>query len=178
MAVAALILGILSITVFWWLGFLLGAFWTAGASISPIMAMDLGAVETWPMWTLGLGFGVAVPLVGVGLGIGGIAKGQKGISIAGIVTSLAGVVLALGIAALMLFAANVVEANKDQIQSVVPAAEMEKMMETLDDTAFQDQMLKAMQAAADKMDADMPKVAPEKETPDPGSKETQDSDEK
>jgi len=150
MAVAGLVLGILSVTVLWWLGFFLGGLWTAGASVSTIMAGGPVAVEAWRIWTLGIGVGVVVPLIAVGLGIGGVKKGQTGIGIAGIVTGGLAAVLGLAFTILSAFALNVAESVQSQTDPVNTTAEMEKMTKTLDDPAFQEQMLKAMQAAADK----------------------------
>jgi hypothetical protein len=168
MAIAGLVLGILSIAFLWWLGFFLGGIWTVGASASTIMAGEPVAIETWRVWALGLGVGVAVPLIAVALGIAGMTKGQKGIGLAGAITGGVAAVLGLVATLLSVFALDVAEAVQDQADPINTTAEIEKMTKTLDDPAFQEQMSKAMQAAAEKARA--PAAAPRDEAADTGSK--------
>ncbi len=86
MAIIALILGILGLTVFCWLGPVLGAGW-AGALIAGSAAGGQMEIPVWPVWALGLGIGAGVPLVAVVLGLVGMRRegNRPAVAITGIV---------------------------------------------------------------------------------------------
>ncbi len=97
MAVASLVLGVLSFIMFSWLGPFLGVGWATQATIESFTrAEQIGQtpqIVTWPLWLLGLLVGVGIPLLAVILGSVAIAKDQsKGVAIGGLVTGILGAI--------------------------------------------------------------------------------------
>ncbi len=163
MGVASLVLGILGVVVFCWLGPTLGGIWAVGLSATKQQ------VVTWPVWAVGLGMGVGIPMVSVILGIGGLAKSEhKGVPlcglVAGVVSAIAGViitaVIALGGGALAEQAG--VPTEDDALQQ----KNMDELKESLDDPDLQ-QMLQNRLKTAPK-EPTMP-VAPPPAPPTPGA---------
>lgn len=143
MAIAGLVLGILGVTVFCWLGPAVGALWSASEAVSASAA----APPTWPVWVMGLILSVGVPAAALFLSIGGLRK-NKGIAIGGLITSgtsmIFGFILTMGAA----FALNVAGASTNGIGAdILKKNDRQQMQNTLD-PAFQENIKRAMEAAA------------------------------
>ncbi len=150
MVIAGFVIGLLSVTVFWWLGVTLGGLLTAGVSVDAVLTGGASSLNTAPLWIVGLGVGVGLPVVSVVLSSLGLAKGQsKGIGLVGIVTGAIGAILGLGFTLLMALGIHWAESAKDLAdEPTAPAQRLEEMQETLNDPAFQEKIMKAMAAAA------------------------------
>lgn len=165
MAVAGLVLGILSVSVFFWAGPAIGGLWSASQSVSASMAGNAVVPPAWPIWLMGLSLGVGLPLISLVLSIGGLGK-KKGIAVAGLVTSSVGIILGFMTTMGAAFAVNLASAAKDKIDAAAP--DLQQMQNTLEDPAFQDRIQKAMEAAA-RQQAD---TSPTADTPAQGTPNT------
>lgn len=145
MAIAGLVLGILSVSVFFWAGPAIGGLWSASQTVSASLVGNAIAPPAWPIWVMGLSLGVGIPLISLVLSIVGLGQ-KKGIAIAGLVTSSVGIILGFMTTMGAAFAVNLAGAAKDKIETAVP--NFDQMQNTLDDPAFQDRIQKAMEAAA------------------------------
>jgi hypothetical protein len=176
MAVASLIFGILSFVVFWWLGPVLGSTW-AGALMAGAVMKGTPQVITWPIWVLGLGIGVAVPLVAVVLGGVGLAKDDaKGVAIGGLVTGAVGAVGGLILTAVLSFTitagAAALSGGGDLLDDKDVQQGMQQMMDQLNDPDFQQQMQKALQNAQVQQPAPTNQPQPAQPTPQPAAPPT------
>ena len=150
MAIAGLVLGILSVSVFFWAGPTIGGLWSASEAVSASLAGKATMPPAWPIWVMGLSLGVALPLISVILSIAGL-RSKKGIAIAGLVTSSVGVILGFLTTVGAAFAINMAAASKNKLDDAIP--DLKQMQNTIDDPAFQDRIQRAMEAAAEKGDS-------------------------
>ena len=147
MAVAGFVFGLLSVAVFWWLGVTLGGIWAAGVSVEAVMNGGESSFATTPFWIMGLGIGVGLPVIAIVLSGIGLVKGQsKGIGLIGIVTGSVAALLGLGFTIFSVFTLDLAVAANSLPTSETMASE-KKMQETLNDPAFQEQIMRAMKAA-------------------------------
>jgi hypothetical protein len=155
MAVAGLVVGILGVVVFCWLGPFLGIVWFNGFTIENAANNGARAAITWPFWTAGLIVGVVIPLLAVVLSAFGLARGQRrGVGIAGIITgAFAGI---SGLSATLMVAhlyinplTEPLNERGNPVQFQAASDQFQEMQKKLDDPKFQEEMLKAMQAAAE-----------------------------
>lgn len=154
MAVAGFVFGLLSVAVFWWLGVTLGGIWAASLSVDAVIKGGDSFFATTPFWVLGLGIGVGLPVVSIVLSSVGLAKGEsKGIGIVGVVTGAVGALLGLGFTLFSVFTLNLASAANELTAPPVSTKAEKEMQKTLDDPAFQEQIMKAMKAAAEKQQA-------------------------
>lgn len=155
MAVAALVLGILGVILFSWLGPLLGALWattlTAQAFSEASNSGQTAGIVTWPLWVLGLAIGVGVPAVAAVLG--GISLGKtetKGVAIGGLITGIVGMIggfiLIFVFQAIALVGQAAVDGMADPDQF---GQQMQQLQQQLDDPLMQQQIQQQLQRAAD-----------------------------
>ena len=150
MAIAGLIFGILSATVFWWAGPTIGGLWSASKAVSMSLAGNAGVPPAWPIWVMGLTLGVGVPLIALVISIGGLRQ-NKGVAIGGLVTSCVAIVLGFITTMGAAFALNVAAAAEDNSPKAASGQDdFKQLQNTLDNPAFQDKILKAMEAAGKK----------------------------
>ena len=165
MAVAALVLGILGIILFSWLGPFLGAAWATTLSVQAFTdASSSGAgaeVVTWPLWALGLLIGVGVPALAVILGGISMAKTEtKGVAIGGIVTGvvgmLGGFILIFVFQAIALVSQAAVGGmtDPDQVQK-----QMQQLQQQLDDPMAQQQIQQQLMRAAEQLNQQLDTAA-------------------
>lgn len=157
MAVAALVLGILGIILFSWLGPFLGAAWATTLSVQSFSdATNSGVspeVVTWPLWVLGLIIGVGLPALAVVLGGISMAKIEtKGVAIGGIVTGvvgmLGGFILIFVFQAIALVSQAAVGGmnDPDQIKQ-----QMQQLQQQLDDPLAQQKIQQQLMRAAEQL---------------------------
>lgn len=152
MAVASLVIAILSVILFCWAGPMLGAAWAGVAVASSFGGDGPATIVTWPVWTLGLAVGVGIPLLAVMLGIVGLRdEKSKGISLAGIIVGLVAAILGLMGTLIAVGFYNVVDdlsADSDQMQQF-----QQQLQQQLDDPAalqrIQDQLKRAARQGQD-----------------------------
>ena len=133
MAAASLVIGILGFILFCWAGPALGTAWATASSASSAIQGE-AVIFIWPIWTLGLIIGVAVPLIGVILGIAGMKKeDSKGICIGGIVIGIVSAVIGFALTFAAVSAFSFVDDLKDSDQ-------FDKMQQQLNDPALQQQI--------------------------------------
>ena len=72
MGVLSLVLGILGLVLFDWLGASIGGGMVAASAMQSALAGNV-EVSTGPIWAMGLLIGVLIPLVAVVTGMGGLA---------------------------------------------------------------------------------------------------------
>lgn len=113
MAIVALVLGILGLIVFCWLGPVLGAGW-AGALMAASAAGGQMEIATWPVWALGLGIGAGIPLVAVVFGLVGLKRegNRPAVAIAGIVLGVVGILAAAIISGIVVAGLSIAEHAK------------------------------------------------------------------
>ena len=162
MAIAGLVLGILSVSVFFWAGPTIGGLWSASEAVSASLAGNAAMPPAWPVWVMGLSLGVGLPLISVILSVAGL-RSKKGVAIAGLVTSSVGVILGFLTTLGAAFAINMAAASKDKLDDAMP--DLQQMQNTIDDPAFQDRIQKAMKAAAAQGDTAADPQAPAAGTP-------------
>jgi hypothetical protein len=163
MGVLALVLGIVSLVVFDWLGFVL-----AGVS----MAVGTGAsalggnpeVPMWPMMVFGWGMGVAIPLTSVVCGILAMRQeSNKGLGIAGMViggvATLIGVILALVLHFGAAAGGEFIEKNKGQMDALTKSKLDAALTQTMNDPAARKQ-LEEIKKALQQIPADVPAAPP------------------
>ena len=156
MAIAGLIFGILSVTVFFWAGPTIGGLWSASKAVAMSLEGNPGVPPAWPIWVMGLILGVGVPLVALVISIGGLRQ-NKGVAIGGLVTS--GIAIMLGIITTMgaAFALNMAAAAENKFPKDASGHDdLKQLQNTLDDPAFQENILKAMKAAGQQNAAGVP----------------------
>jgi hypothetical protein len=128
MAAASLVIGILGFILFCWLGPVLGGAWAAIAA------------TVWPIWTVGLIVGVAVPMVGIILGSIGMKKeDSKGICLGGIV--IASVAAVIGLTLTIVFASTfkLVDEKLSNVSDQFDQAQ-QQLQQQLNDPALQQQI--------------------------------------
>ncbi len=95
MGILSLVLGILGLAVFDWLGMTIGS-GIVGANTMKAALSGNFDVSTGPIWGFGIGIGVLIPIIAVLAGIMAISsKKRKGLGIAGLVTGLIAAVIGL-----------------------------------------------------------------------------------
>ncbi len=92
MAVLSLILGILSLVVFCWLGPTIGGL-TGAPSMEQMMSGN-AEFSTGAVWGWGIAIGVILPLLAVVFGIMGV-KTKKGLALAGIIMGAIGAIVGI-----------------------------------------------------------------------------------
>jgi hypothetical protein len=102
MGVLSLVLGILGLVLFDWLGASIGGGMVAASAMQSALAGNV-EVSTGPIWALGLLVGVLIPLVAVVTGALAIKSGKKkGLGIAGLIcgaiAAVIGIILTVGAA--------------------------------------------------------------------------------
>jgi hypothetical protein len=143
MGILALVLGILGLAVFDWLGMTIGSGMVAASTMQAALSGNL-VVSTGPIWGFGIALGVVVPLVAVVAGILAIkANKRKGMGIAGIVCGAIAAVIGL---ALTFTAAKAVDLAAQMGKAQMGDA-MNQLNNSLNDPATQDALKKAMEAA-------------------------------
>jgi hypothetical protein len=149
MVIAGLVMGILSVSVFFWAGPTIGGLWAASQAVSSSLAGGSAIPHTGPIWGVGIAVGVGLPAIALFLAITGMMKGQsKGVGIAGIVTSAVGAILGFMTTAGAAFAINVASAAKDNLANTSQSTDVQQMQNTLNDPNFQNRIQQAMDAAA------------------------------
>ncbi len=149
MVIAGLVMGILSVSVFFWAGPTIGGLWAASKAVTTSLSGGSAIPEVGPIWIVGLVVGVGLPVISLFLSIGGLMKGQsKGVGIAGIVTSGVGAILGLITTSGAAFAINVASMAKDNLANSVQPSDVQQMQSTLNDPNFQNRIQQAMDAAA------------------------------
>ena len=151
MPVAALILGILGLVVFCWLGpflgFLVSGFATASA----------GELVTWPLWLIGGLIGGLVPLSALVIGLAGMKQeDSKGICVAGMVMGVVAALLGLGITAGVAVLGQIGEEVMDRVQDSAvlpdpddaPDEDYGDMMRQMNDPEFQKKLQEQLKAAS------------------------------
>ena len=161
MAVAALVLGILGVILFSWLGPAVGVAWATTLTIQAFSQASTtgvaGEVVTWPLWLTGLVIGVGLPAVAVVLGAIGMAKTEtKGVAIGGIVTGavgmIGGFILIFVFQAFALVGQAAVDGMADPDQF---SQQMQQLQQQLDDPMMQQQIQQQLQRAADQANQSM-----------------------
>ncbi|MDJ0763883.1 MAG: hypothetical protein QNJ97_12960 [Myxococcota bacterium] len=155
MAVAALVLGILGVVIFSWLGPLLGVVWATSetAQTFGLTGQTSGAPEivTWPLWLMGLLFGVGIPLAAIILG--GVAMKKtpsKGVALGGVVTGAIGAIAAIGWILFFQATASLGQSMLGDVDDPVQfQQQMQQMQQMLDDPALQQQIQQQLQRAQD-----------------------------
>jgi FtsH-binding integral membrane protein len=107
MGALALVLGILSLIVFDWLGVAIGS---AIATASMVQAAMTGKFEipTDPIWQYGIGISVVLPLASMVVGIIAMKNPEKrGLGIAGMVCSIVAALIGLAFTLFLAFTASV-----------------------------------------------------------------------
>ena len=168
MGVASLVLGILGITVFCWLGPLLGGFW-AGALMAGTVIDGQPQIIAWPVWALGLGVGVFPSVLAVLLGIGTLVKGrQQGVGIGGIVTGLVSAVIAFVITFFAVkgleIADELTDPDKVNIQQQLQQV-TDDLNDPLTQKKFQDRLQKAAGNQPGQMEPKPMQLQPEEPKP-------------
>ncbi len=143
MGILALVLGILGLAVFDWLGATIGGGMVAAQTMQSALSGKL-EVSTGPIWGFGIALGVVIPLVAVIAGIMAVkANKRKGMGIAGIVcgaiAAIIGFFLTFGAAKAVDLTA---ELGKQQMGDA-----MNQLNNSLNDPATQDALKKAMEEA-------------------------------
>lgn len=168
MAVASLILGILGLILFCWAGPALGTAWATASSAASALQGDT-VIVIWPIWTLGLIIGVAIPLIGVILGAAGMKKeDSKGICLGGIVIGLVAAIIGFALT----FAAASAFSFVDELKGSDQFDQMQQQLQQqLNDPALQQQiqqqLLQAQQQEPMEPMEPMQPVDPAKPQPDP-----------
>ncbi len=147
MAVAALVLGILGFIVFAWLGPLLGGLWAAGLMTDAAIKGSLEAI-VWPIWALGIGIGVFLPLVAVILGAIAMGKDQsKGVALGGLVVGLVSAIGGLVLTLTAVFGVKATASLGDNMVSDPQAfqQQMQQLQQQLNDPAVQQQLQQQLQ---------------------------------
>jgi hypothetical protein len=146
MGILALVLGILGLAVFDWLGMVIGSGIVGAATMKAALSGNF-EVSTGPIWGFGIALGVVVPLVAVIAGILAVkANKRKGMGIAGIVCGAIAAVIGL---ALTFTAAKAVDVAAQVGKAQVGDA-MNQLNQSLNDPATQDALKKAMEEATKK----------------------------
>lgn len=128
MAAASLVIGILGFILFCWLGPVLGGAWAAIAA------------TVWPIWTVGLIVGVAVPMVGIILGSIGMKKeDSKGICLGGIVIASVAVVIGLTLTIVFASTFKLVDEKLSNVSDQFDQAQ-QQLQQQLNDPALQQQI--------------------------------------
>jgi hypothetical protein len=128
MAAASLVIGILGFILFCWLGPVLGGAWAAIAA------------TVWPIWTVGLIVGVAVPMVGIILGSIGMKKeDSKGICLGGIVIASVAAVIGLTLTIVFAFTFKLVDEKLSNVSDQFDQAQ-QQLQQQLNDPALQQQI--------------------------------------
>jgi hypothetical protein len=143
MGILSLVLGIVGLAVFDWLGVTIGSGMVGAATMKAALSGNF-EVSTGPIWGLGIGLGVAVPLIAVVAGILAIkANKRKGMGIAGLVLGLIaaiiGCVLTFGAAKAVDTAAQI---GKTQIGDAT-----NQLNSALSDPATQEALKKGLEDA-------------------------------
>ncbi len=143
MGILSLVLGILGLVVFDWLGMTIGSGIVAANSLQGALTGNL-VVSTGPIWGFGIAIGVIIPLIAVVAGVLAIqANKKKGLGIAGLVCGAVAAIIGL---LLTLSAVKTVEIasqiGKDQMGDA-----MNQLNQSLNDPATQDALKKAMEEA-------------------------------
>ncbi|MDD5305793.1 MAG: hypothetical protein PHU25_00590 [Deltaproteobacteria bacterium] len=163
MGVIALVLGILGLVVFDWLGFVLaGSFMIVGGAASAISG-DV-SVPVWPVVVFAWGMGVVLPLVSVVFGI--LAMRQptgKGLGIAGLVIGGVATIIGVILALVLQFGASAgneyIEQNKGQL---------DVLTKSMNDPATQKQ-IQQIQQALRQIPTAPPAALPPNPAPAPGA---------
>jgi hypothetical protein len=92
MAVLSLVLGIVSIAIFSWLGPVIGA--AVGAPSAEQLMSGTGTFSSGPAYGIAVFISIILPIISLVFGIMGLKK-KKGVSIAGIITSAFGLLLGI-----------------------------------------------------------------------------------
>jgi hypothetical protein len=149
MVIAGLVMGILSVSVFFWAGPTIGGLWAGSQALSSSLGGGSAIPATGPIWAVGLTVGVGLPAISLFLSIAGMMKGQsKGVGIAGIVTSAVGAILGFMTTAGAAFAINIASTAKDSFATTQQQGDVQQMQNTLNDPNFQNQIQQALDAAA------------------------------
>ena len=143
MGILSLVMGILGLVVFDWLGATIGGGMVAASTLQAAMTGKL-EVSTGPIWGFGIAIGVILPLVAVFAGIMAIkAQKRKGLGIAGLICGAIAAVIGF---ALTFSAAAAVDAAAELGKNQMGDA-MNQLNDSLNDPATQDALQKAMQEA-------------------------------
>lgn len=143
MGILSLVLGILGLVVFDWLGMTIGSGIVAANSIQTALTGKL-EVSTGPIWGFGIALGVVVPLIAVAAGILAIkANNRKGLGIAGMVCGIVAAIIGL---TLTFTAAKAVDVAAQMGQAQMGDA-MNQLNESINDPATQEALKKAMEEA-------------------------------
>ncbi len=177
MAAASLVLGILGLIVFCWAGPAIGTAWTTASSAGSALQGE-AVVVIWPIWTLGLIIGVAIPLIGVILGIAGMKKeDSKGICLGGIVLGVIAALIGLGLTYGAARAAMFIENLKDSDQFGQMQQQLQQQLNDPDlQQQIQQQLLQAQQQEPMEPMEPMEPVDPDKPQPDPAKSSPQKPD--
>jgi hypothetical protein len=156
MAAASLVIGILGFILFCWLGPVLGGAWAAIAA------------AVWPIWTVGLVVGVAIPVIGIVMGSFGMKKeDSKGICLAGIV--MASVAAVIGLILTIVFASTfrLVDEKLSDVSDQFDQAQ-QQLQQQLNDPALQQQIQQQLLKAQQQEPMEpMEPVDPAESEPDP-----------
>ena len=143
MGILSLVLGILSLVVFDWLGMTIGSGMVGAATLKAAMTGSF-EVSTGPIWGFGLGLGVFVPLIAVAAGAFAIkSKKKKGLGISGLVM---GIVAAVIGGVLTFGAASAVDAAAELGKSQIGDA-MQGMDSSISDKELEDALKKGIEEA-------------------------------
>ncbi len=136
MGVLSLVLGILGLVLFDWLGVTIGAGMVAASTMQGALQGNM-EVSAGPIWALGLLIGVPIPLVAVLTGVMAIKSGKKkGLGIAGLIcgaiAAVIGIIMTVG-------AAKAVDATAELTSAAASGA--------MADPAMQEALQKGLQEA-------------------------------
>ena len=128
MGVLSLVLGILGLVLFDWLGVTIGTGMVAASTMEAALQGNV-EVSSGPIWALGLLVGVLIPLVSVITGVMAIKSGKKkGLGIAGLIcgsiAAIIGVVLTVG-------AAKAIDATSELASGAAASAMQDPAMQDL-----------------------------------------------
>lgn len=148
MGILSLVLGILGVVVFSWLGPVIGMLIVGKNAVSSAMTGTLD-VSLTPIWAFGIALGVVVPLVAVVTGILTLRDAdRKGLGVAGIVTggiaAVAGLVITLIVAGMAQAGS---EMGKEQLDAAMSQVDPDQINQLLNDPATQDVLKRAMEEA-------------------------------
>jgi hypothetical protein len=139
MGILSLVLGILGLVLFDWLGASIGAGMVAAKTMEAALQGNL-EVSAGPIWAMGLILGVLIPLVAVVTGVLAIKSGKKkGLGIAGLICG--------GIAAVIGIFLTVGAAKAVDMTAQLGNAAMKDAAGALGDQAMQDALKKGLEDA-------------------------------
>lgn len=169
MGVASLVLGILGLLVFSWLGPLLGATWS-GALMATSAFQGNPHVVVWPVWLVGLFVGVAFPLISVVLGAMTLKKEEsKGVGLVGLVVGSIATIGGLVLCFVFSFSITATAAaiGGEFLDNPQAQQQWQQLQQQLSDPALQNQVQEQLKKAAEQWQKQAEQPEPMQPVPPP-----------